>query len=890
MRRVAPTAAAIVAAAAALVSSATLAVDAPGGHRLALVPVDAGHLVLAAVAALVGFAAARRGAAMAVLVLAPVFLPWAPASIPAAFLLWSGPPVLLLWIAFAAIVAQPWLNRAWVRLRGVTPRSAARLAALLAAVVFGVTAWQVAPSIPSGDEPQYLVITQSLLSDGDLQIENNHRRGDYRAYFDRELEPDYLRRGTDGQIYSIHAPGLPVLIAPAFAVGGYPAAVVFLLLLSAAGTGLAWHLAWRISGSAGAAWFAWSAVALCTTTVFQAATVFPDGPAAVIVLTGVWALIRARDEQESGRTGVMPWLLHGAALAALPWLHTRFVVLAAVAGALILLELSRTRNAAAKASAFLLVPAASAVGWILFFAAIYGTPNPAAPYGQANLGSPAHVLPGLAGLFFDQQFGLLAYAPVLAAAVAGGIAMLRSGGRARTLAVELLIIAAPYLLVVTHFAMWWAGWSAPARFFMPVLPTLAIPIAIAWRAAERRGTRACLLALLGLTMFTTGVLVFVNGGRLAYNVRDGYGLLADWMNRSIDLQRGLPSFFVHAARARFYVEIAIWAGAIAAAWLIVRAVVRGGGRLRAATAVVLTLAAAAMGSLTAVWAIEGAPRTTPASAQAALLGQLATGERQVAIDLSSWRTRPVSTLAQSLVIRQPPRPRGLARGDRARFLVPAVPAGEYRLTVEGDGDAGWLTLGIGRDQFALATGPAEEFARGLDIRLPVAVRALVVRGDDSGLTRAFVVRPRTLLPPGHTLSGATALHAVRYGEAIVYFLDEQSYPEPRGFWVAGESATDILIQADDVPDVRLPDVRLSFRNGATTNHMEVQMASGRRVWNAAPGETRVLDVPLEAASGAALVRIAARKGFRPSAVDPTRGDDRLLGVWVEVQNRATPPK
>ena len=45
--------------------------------------------------------------------------------------------------------------------------------------------------VPGGDEPHYLIITQSLLSDGDLRIENNHDRGDYFAYVTQELPPDF---------------------------------------------------------------------------------------------------------------------------------------------------------------------------------------------------------------------------------------------------------------------------------------------------------------------------------------------------------------------------------------------------------------------------------------------------------------------------------------------------------------------------------------------------------------------------------------------------------------------------------------------------------------------------------------------------------------------------
>ncbi len=36
---------------------------------------------------------------------------------------------------------------------------------------------------PGGDEPHYLVIAHSLLTDGDLQIENNHVERDYQAFW-----------------------------------------------------------------------------------------------------------------------------------------------------------------------------------------------------------------------------------------------------------------------------------------------------------------------------------------------------------------------------------------------------------------------------------------------------------------------------------------------------------------------------------------------------------------------------------------------------------------------------------------------------------------------------------------------------------------------------------
>src|SRR6202043_3025198 len=101
----------------------------------------------------------------------------------------------------------------------------------------------------------YLVITQSLLVDHDLKIENTHRRGDYRAYYQGELKPDYLQRGANGEIYSIHAPGLPAIVALPFALFGYPGVVAFLALVSACGSLVTWTAVWRVTSDVAASWF-----------------------------------------------------------------------------------------------------------------------------------------------------------------------------------------------------------------------------------------------------------------------------------------------------------------------------------------------------------------------------------------------------------------------------------------------------------------------------------------------------------------------------------------------------------------------------------------------------------------------------------------------------------
>ena len=118
-----------------------------------------------------------------------------------------------------------------------------------------------------------------------------------------------------------------------------------------------------------------------------------------------------------------------------------------------------------KAGAFLTGPIISGIAWIAYFMVIYGTPDPSAPYG-AEPGSFAFVPDGLAGLLFDQRFGLVAYAPVLLAGFAGiGIMLARREYRRHAL--EWLFVAVPYLVVVTYVAMWWGGTSAGSLLRAP---------------------------------------------------------------------------------------------------------------------------------------------------------------------------------------------------------------------------------------------------------------------------------------------------------------------------------------------------------------------------------------------------------------------------------------
>jgi len=878
----------LAAALAAWLSQGTLAVSGTGESRVAWLPLSVSSTLLVVFAPACVLFASRLGASLAPLwLLGLLALPWLSLSLPAAFVIWSGPLALAVWLGIALSLAasSPWIVsvvRDRLSASTWTTRPAA-MAGVLACAIFAIAAWQTSPSVPGGDEPHYLIITQSLLTDHDLRIENNHRRGDYHAYYAGELpKPDFRRRGRDGEIYSIHAPGLPAIVAPAFALAGYHGVVVFLILIASAGSALAWLLTWRVTRRTDAAWFGWAAVTLSVSVIFHSFTVYPDGIGGVIALTGVWALLRAEEESRTGSERIGPWWLHGAALAALPWIHTRFALIAGSLGALIILRLSTTRNAAGKAVAFLTIPAISAVCWVGFFIAIYGTPDPLVPYANEE-GSASFIPGGLTGLFFDQRFGLLAYAPALVVAFTGVGAMV-TDRRLRRFGLELLFVLVPYLIAVTHFAMWWGGRSAPARFFVPMLPLLAIPAGVGWTRVRHRATRASVIAALALTAFVSAALVFVDGGRLAFNVRETFAVWLEWLNSATDLATGLPAWWRDRERL-LYRDVLIWGVSFAAWWAVLRAVeskswLRGRGALAAASGA--AYAAAAMVALTIVWALAGVDGRNVTPAQLEVLRRL--GSDRYGLTFALPKLHQLRADEVPPLLRMEPRPSsapgGAGPNDRPLYQVAAVPAGRYRLRPGGAGTTGWLMIGIGRDQFSLESGPLGSPPQPIDVDFPVDVRAIIVRGDEQARrsVRSLTIEPLSVVPAGARLTSDYARRAVRYATTSVYFLDDRSFPEPEAFWVGGARSSTIVIQ----PDARAAATTLLVRNAPVENRVRFESSAWRDEMSLGAGEERQVRVPIDPQRGAALLTITTSAGFRPSAVDPKSRDDRFLGVFIRV--------
>jgi len=181
----------------------------------------------------------------------------------------------------------------------------------------------------TGDEPFYLLTTQSLLDDGDLDLRQQYERRSYEVFFDHAdgLWQQSVPR-ADGMLLSPHNPGLSVLVIPGFAIGGLVGVQAQLLAMAAVTFALAFVLARAVTGAAAWSWWATLAVGLCATPFVYSTDIYPEAPAALALIGALLVIVLGPQRIDVGRAAAVV-----ALLSAIPWLGVKYLPLSVVVGA-----------------------------------------------------------------------------------------------------------------------------------------------------------------------------------------------------------------------------------------------------------------------------------------------------------------------------------------------------------------------------------------------------------------------------------------------------------------------------------------------------------------------------------------------------------------------------
>jgi len=366
----------------------------------------------------------------------------------------------------------------------------------------------------SGDEPHYLMVAESLVSDGDLDVANNYRNGDGRWFGNETLEPGPHARATlDGRVWSTHDVGLPIVLVPVYAAAtrasvllpdswlerirqprglfAYSLVSLSLVVLTATGLGLLVNAFSRHASSARAALVV-LVVGVSPPVLSHAFLVFPETVAFFIVCSVVWLAMRPDSELTLRRVSMVV-----AAIGLMPWLHRKYSFL--VFGLVFLLAARHTGwfrrqrpGLLGLVAVLALLPQAILHAWTLHTWGTLGGPQmvDTLPF------APANALRGGLGLIFDRERGLVAYAPVYLLLPACWALLWKEY---RTW----LVPIATLFLPMTVFSVWSAGFSPAARYLVPLVPLAAVPIAQALRYSAIR------IAALGIVIFQAAIIVVV---------------------------------------------------------------------------------------------------------------------------------------------------------------------------------------------------------------------------------------------------------------------------------------------------------------------------------------------------------------------------------------------
>ena len=319
-------------------------------------------------------------------------------------------------------------------------------------------------SITNGDEPHYLIAAHSLYYDHDFDMRNNYDYAIYQAFTDIK-EIDSHLYNFKGRTITVHPMlGVPLLIMLPYAWAGRIGVLVWLSVLMASSL-IFLYRAIRVYASTKLSFAIMLFCGLTYPVIIYSHQIYPDTLAFAIVAFTL-AQIMAPSTNER-----MTALWVGIGLGLLPHFHFRFALLSMTLYPFFLLRVRDQWVTRFKWSIGpILVLTACFVGWIYH---LYGEFSPdvftAPTWGMYTNGR----FGGLAGLWFDQEYGLVFFAPLYLMAVVGCWRLWRNPAT-RTNALFLTLIYAVHHLSNGLFHRWDGGLSPVPRYLIPVLPVLII--------------------------------------------------------------------------------------------------------------------------------------------------------------------------------------------------------------------------------------------------------------------------------------------------------------------------------------------------------------------------------------------------------------------------------
>ena len=325
----------------------------------------------------------------------------------------------------------------------------------------------------TADEPFYLITTQSLIQDSNIDLRAQYQDHSYRSFFDH---PDGLWTQSvpleDGRLVSPHNIGLTILLIPGFLMGGLIGTQIQMVLLSASTWVLSYLLTLKLMPLKPLfVWLVTIIIALSASAFIYSSEIYPEIPAAFFLVLSLLLLVK------SDRVHVIRSLTILICISTLPWLAVKYIPLAALVGLYTLWKCTSIARIL-----LIVVGLLFAFTYILFHLAAYDSLTPyyvnLVYAGDSTVSIvERHVnffdrFYRLWGLFIDRHFGIARWAPILLFVIPG-LALTIRGNALHRLVFSLIIMQ---ILMATFVAITMMGWWFSGRTLMTIFPLLTIPL------------------------------------------------------------------------------------------------------------------------------------------------------------------------------------------------------------------------------------------------------------------------------------------------------------------------------------------------------------------------------------------------------------------------------
>ena len=350
------------------------------------------------------------------------------------------------------------------------------LLAAICSILFFMTSYvyvQLLANPPSGDEPHFLVISQTLLKYHSLNVMLDYQHGDYHLFYPVPIAP-HVARNANGQLLPLHSIGAPILWLIPYYFLGRLGAVFFISCVSVLTILNIYKFLLIMRVSQKYSFIVSLAYAVASPLYIYSHLTFIE-PIGAFICIYVLRKIFQDDIK------VPDLLFSSVLLGILPWIHIRFAFFEMVLFFALLYKIyTQNRYKNMKYYLYYILPVT--ILFIIFEIynyKVWGTLNPTINevndiHGGSN---PFVVAPfnGILGVFFDQEYGLFVNFPLFILLLPGIVLVTRRKFLSYNLL--MLILSIPYILLFTSFKAWSGGWGPPARFILVLLPLYSFYLA-----------------------------------------------------------------------------------------------------------------------------------------------------------------------------------------------------------------------------------------------------------------------------------------------------------------------------------------------------------------------------------------------------------------------------